>query len=219
MENQKQHFPHILFYYFRKGKNAVQAHKKLRDVYGEDALKLRQCQNSFTKFRSRDFNVKDAPRSGRPIEIDDDKRKALIDSNRRLTTREIAENLNISKSSVKNHLKRLGYIKLVNRKGVVFHHDNARPRTSLVTREKLLQLGWDVLPHPPYSPDLAPSDYHSFRSLQNALNGKTLTADEDIKSLLELFFAEKDKNFFERGIMKLPEKWQKIIKQNSQYIV
>ncbi|EZA61532.1 Histone-lysine N-methyltransferase SETMAR [Ooceraea biroi] len=110
MENQKQHFPHILFYYFRKGKNAVQAHKKLRDVYGEDALKLRQCQNSFTKFRSGDFNVKDAPRSGRPIEIDDDKIKALIDSNRRLTTREIAENLNISKSSVENHLKRLGYI-------------------------------------------------------------------------------------------------------------
>ncbi|EZA57113.1 Histone-lysine N-methyltransferase SETMAR [Ooceraea biroi] len=108
MENQKEHFPHILFYYFRKGKNAVQAHKKLRDVYGEDALKLRQCQNWFTKFRSRDFNVKDAPRSGRPIEIDDDKIKALIDSNRRLTTREIAENLNISKSSVENHSKRLG---------------------------------------------------------------------------------------------------------------
>ncbi|EZA47187.1 Histone-lysine N-methyltransferase SETMAR [Ooceraea biroi] len=222
MENQKQHFPHIAFYYFRKEKNAVQAHTKLCDVYGEDALKLRQCQNWFTKFRSGDFNVKDAPRSGRPIEIDDDKRKALIDSNRRLTTREIAENLNISKSSVENHSKRLGSLKrreLVNRKGVAFHHDNARPRTSLVTREKLLQLGWDVLPHPPYSPDLAPSDYHSFRSLQNALNGKTLTADEDIKSLLELFFAEKDKNLFERGIMKLPEKWQKIIKQNGQYIV
>ncbi|EZA49265.1 Histone-lysine N-methyltransferase SETMAR [Ooceraea biroi] len=73
---------------------------------GEDALKLRQCQNWFTKFRSGDFNVKDTPRSGRPIEIDDDKRKALIDSNRRLTTRESAENLNVLKSSVENHLKR-----------------------------------------------------------------------------------------------------------------
>ncbi|EZA53745.1 Histone-lysine N-methyltransferase SETMAR, partial [Ooceraea biroi] len=79
-------------------------------IYGEDALKLRQCQNWVTKFQSGDFNVKDAPRSGRPIEIDDDKIKALIDSNRRLTTREIAENLNISKSSVENHSKRLGYI-------------------------------------------------------------------------------------------------------------
>ena len=41
---------------------------------------------------------------------------------------------------------------LTNRKGVVFHHDDARPHTSLVTRQKLLELGWDVLPHPPYSP-------------------------------------------------------------------
>ncbi|KAG9429776.1 Ammar1 transposase [Apis mellifera carnica] len=37
---------------------------------------------------------------------------------------------------------------LTNRKGVVFYHDNVRPYTSLVTRQKLLELGWDVLPHP-----------------------------------------------------------------------
>ena len=45
---------------------------------------------------------------------------------------------------------------LMNSKGFVFHHDNARPHRSLVTRQKLLQLEWDVLPHPPYSPDLVP---------------------------------------------------------------
>ncbi|GFV25186.1 histone-lysine N-methyltransferase SETMAR [Trichonephila clavipes] len=56
---------------------------------------------------------------------------------------------------------------LNNRKGVVFHQDNARPHTSLVTRQKLLQLEWDTMPHPLYSPDLAPSDYYLFRSLQN----------------------------------------------------
>jgi len=62
---------------------------------------------------------------------------------------------------------------LANRKGVVFQ-DNARPHVSLHTRQKLVQLGWDVLPHPPYSPDLALSNYHLFRSLQNSLNGKNL---------------------------------------------
>ncbi|GFU59394.1 mariner Mos1 transposase [Trichonephila clavipes] len=51
---------------------------------------------------------------------------------------------------------------LTNQKDVVFHYDNARPHTSLVTRQKLLELGWDILPHPPYSPDLAPSDYFCF---------------------------------------------------------
>ncbi|GFW58358.1 mariner Mos1 transposase [Trichonephila clavipes] len=47
---------------------------------------------------------------------------------------------------------------LINRKGVVFHQDNARTHTSLVTRQQLLQLEWDTMPHPPYSPDLASSD-------------------------------------------------------------
>ena len=47
---------------------------------------------------------------------------------------------------------------LATRKGVIFHQDYARPHTSVVTRKKLLALGWEVMPHPPYSPDLAPSD-------------------------------------------------------------
>ena len=107
---------------------------------------------------------------------------------------------------------------LTNRKGVVFHHDNARPHTSLVTRQKLMELGWDVLPHPPYSPDLAPSDYFLFRSLQNSLNGKNFNNDDDVKSYLIQFFANKNQKFFERGIMMLPERWQKVIDQNGQYI-
>ena len=40
---------------------------------------------------------------------------------------------------------------LASRKGVIFHQDNARPHTSLVTRKKLLELGWEVMPHPPYT--------------------------------------------------------------------
>ena len=56
MENQKEHYRHILLFYFRKGKNASQAHKKLCAVYGDEALKERQCQNWFDKFRSGDIS-------------------------------------------------------------------------------------------------------------------------------------------------------------------
>ncbi|GFV42526.1 histone-lysine N-methyltransferase SETMAR [Trichonephila clavipes] len=42
----------------------------------------------------------------------------------------------------------------------------------MVTQQKLNALGWEVLGHPPYSPDIAPSDYYLFRSLQNYLTGK-----------------------------------------------
>ncbi|XP_015435240.1 PREDICTED: histone-lysine N-methyltransferase SETMAR-like [Dufourea novaeangliae] len=270
MESEKQHFRHILLFYYRK-----------------DA------------------------RSGRPVEADEDTIKALIDANWRITTREIAEKLNLSNLTVHDHLKRLGLIskldiwvphvlmernlcrrvdriitgdekwvvynnvkrkrswskkdepdqstskadihqkkvmlsvwwdfkgivffellpdnttinsevycnqldklndslkqkrpELINGKGVVFHQDNARPHTSLVTRQKLLQLGWDILPHPPYSPDLEPSDYYLFRSLQNFVDGKTFTSNEEVKNHMDQFFASKEYKFYERGIMLLPE--------------
>ena len=48
----------------------------------------------------------------------------------------------------------------------------------------LLELGWKVMPHPRYSPDLAPSDYHVFRSLQNLLNEKTFDSNEAVKNEL-----------------------------------
>ena len=61
-------------------------------------------------------------------------------------------------------------LELVSR--LIFHQDNARQNVSLMTRQKLLELGWEVLIHPPYSPGSAPSDFHLFWSLQNSLNGK-----------------------------------------------
>ena len=61
---------------------------------------------------------------------------------------------------------------LVNRKRIIFHQDNARLHVSFMTRQKLLHLGWEVPIHPPNSPDIAPLDFHLFRSLQNSLNEK-----------------------------------------------
>ena len=103
-------FCHILLYYSRKGKNAVQVRKKLYDVYGEISLIQRQCQNWFVRFRSGDFDLKDAPRSGRPTEVDDNKIETMIENNRRSKAREIAEKLNILHKCVERHLKQLGYV-------------------------------------------------------------------------------------------------------------
>ena len=51
-------------------------------MYGEDVLTEHKCQNWFAKFRSGNFNVEDAPRSGRSVEADEDTIKTLIDTNR-----------------------------------------------------------------------------------------------------------------------------------------
>ena len=65
---------------------------------GEEALKDRQCRNWFDKFRSGDFSLKDEQRSGRPNQVVDDQIKAIIESNRHVTVREIEEILKIPKS-------------------------------------------------------------------------------------------------------------------------
>jgi len=54
-------------------------------------------------------------------------------------------------------------------KGTVFLHDNARPHIAARTFETLQKLKFEVLAHPPYGPDLAPSDCHLFGPLKEAL--------------------------------------------------
>ncbi|XP_018311759.1 uncharacterized protein [Mycetomoellerius zeteki] len=89
---------------------------------------------------------------------------------------------------------------------------------SLMTRQKLRELGWEVLSHPPYSPDIAPSDYHLFLSMANALGGVKLNSIQDCEKWLSEFFASKEGGFYEGGIMKLPSRWKQIIEQNGAYL-
>ena len=58
-----------------------------------------------------------------------------------------------------------------NRRTVLLLHDNGRSHVARVVQDILLQLKWEVLPHSVLSPDIAPSEYHLFRSMQHGLAG------------------------------------------------
>ena len=104
---KKQHFWHITLYYFKKGKNATETQKKICAVYGEGAVTAEMCQKWFVKFCAGDFSLDDAPRSGRPVEVDSNHIETIIENNQCHTMWEIADILKISKSSVENHLHHL----------------------------------------------------------------------------------------------------------------
>jgi len=90
--------------------------------------------------------------------------------------------------------KRLEYA--TRHESVIFHHENSRPHVAVPVKNYLENKGWEVLPHPLYSSDLAPSDYHLFHSMQNDLSGKRFTSEQEIKNWLDSFLASKDDAFF-----------------------
>ncbi|GFW93005.1 histone-lysine N-methyltransferase SETMAR [Trichonephila clavipes] len=71
-------------------------------------------------------------------------------------------------------------------KGVRFHHDNARPHTANRTTALVERFGWEMVSHPPYSPDLAPSDFHLFPELK-----KTLRQMKRCKTRLLIFCTDR----------------------------
>ena len=77
---------------------------------------------------------------------------------------------------------------LVNRRGPLLLHDNASPHRAKITRLKILKLSWEILPHPAYSPDISPTDYHLFRSLSNHMKKKIFKNPEALDTELQSFF-------------------------------
>ena len=93
-------------------------------------------------------------------------------------------------------------------KGVLFHQDNARPHTAKKTRELIENFGWEVVPHPPYSPYLAPSDYHFFGPLKNHLRGTKFSDDEAVKEICCEWLKFQPRDFYAKGILKLVHRWE-----------
>ena len=86
---------------------------------------------------------------------------------------------------------------------VLFHQDNARVHTCVVSMTKFHELRYELLVHPPYSPDLAPSDYFLFPNLKKWLGGKGFYSNNEIISQINTYFEDLEKSYFLEGIQKL----------------
>lgn len=110
------------------------------------------------------------------------------------------------------------YPALINRKRVILQRDNAKPHTARRTQEKIKNLeAIELLPHPAYSPDLAPSDYHLFRSMAHFLRGRSFNNLGEVENGSREFFASKNKDWYCSGIKQLAHRWVQAIDSNGLY--
>jgi len=88
------------------------------------------------------------------------------------------------------------YIKL-------FLHDNAPAHRALATQKKLVYPGFQCLDLPPYSPDLAPSDYHLFPGLKKQLKGRHFSSDVEVIAAADTWLDGQPSNFFFEWLAKV----------------
>lgn len=104
------------------------------------------------------------------------------------------------------------------KKKVLFHQDNAPAHTSRVAKQKIQDLGYELLPHPPYSPDLGPSDFFLFPKLKSQLAGERFSSNDEIIAAVNGYFEERDKNYFTEGLSGLEKRWSKCIELEGDYV-
>uniref|UniRef100_A0A663LQP0 Histone-lysine N-methyltransferase SETMAR n=1 Tax=Athene cunicularia TaxID=194338 RepID=A0A663LQP0_ATHCN len=106
---------------------------------------------------------------------------------------------------------------LVNRKGSILLHNNAWPHVALSTLQRLNELGYETLPHPPYSPDLLPTNYHFFNHLDSFLCGRCFRNQGEAETAFNDFITSRSPEFYATGINMLVSRWQKCVDSNGFY--
>ncbi|XP_023217030.1 histone-lysine N-methyltransferase SETMAR-like [Centruroides sculpturatus] len=104
------------------------------------------------------------------------------------------------------------------KKKILFHQDNARVHTCAVSMAKITELKFELLPHPPYSPDLAPSDFFLFPNLKKWLGGQRFTSNEMVIAQTNAYFEDLPKSYFLDGLKKLEKRLEKCIELKGDYV-
>ena len=100
----------------------------------------------------------------------------------------------------------------------VLHHNNARPHVAKVVQDWLVNKGVRVMPHPPYSPDLAPCDFWLFPQLKKSLRGQQFCSDDEVVNTVHAFVNSVPQAEFQKTIKsKWIERMQQCIRVEGRY--
>ncbi|KAJ4433849.1 hypothetical protein ANN_16161 [Periplaneta americana] len=181
-----------------------QIYRQLKEVYGDTVMNERNVRKWCEMFNNGRTNVHDETRPDAHHFTEDLKTKV---NDRILQDRRTSlDELHIAFPDISRFLlgeivsQHLGYHKIC-----------ARPHTAASTRELLDQFGWEIFDHPPYSPDLAPSDFHLFTKLKDFLGGTRFGSDEELKKTVNTWLNELAAEEYNTGILKLVNRYDKYL--------
>ena len=103
-------------------------------------------------------------------------------------------------------------------KGILLEQDNARVHTCKIAMDAVERNGYELIPQPAYSPDLAPSEYFLFPNLKKDIRGRHFRSNEEVVVAVEEWVGDKDPGFFSSGLIALEHRWSKCIILEGNYI-
>ncbi|XP_018347274.1 PREDICTED: uncharacterized protein LOC108751537 [Trachymyrmex septentrionalis] len=186
-------------------------------AYGESTLSKKNVYKWYKLFQEGRENVNDEPRSGRPSTSKTDENvqevKEIVLKNRRITIREIADDLNISFGSCQSILTDVLGMTRVSVKFV----PKLRFKTSLLVSSFLAKNNTIVMPQPPYSPNLAPCDFFLFPKLKRPMKGRRFATIEEIKAASLEELKAIPKSAFQKCFDDWKKRWHKCIVSEGDY--
>ncbi|PNF14609.1 hypothetical protein B7P43_G12122 [Cryptotermes secundus] len=229
---------------FKLGKTAAETHQMLKQAFDDKSLGQTQTYDWYKRFKNGRISTDDDDRSGRPstgttpenvAEVRD-----LILQNRRLTIQDLCNTLGLSydgtvhkefvppgqtvnKEFYRDVLKRLREDMRRKRpekwctNDWVLHYDNARPHTAYTVQEILAKNKMAVVPHPPYSPDLAPCDFLLFHKMKIKLKGRRFDTVEEIQAEMQTVLNTLPKKDFQDAFEKWQERWDRCMRTKGDY--
>ena len=100
---------------------------------------------------------------------------------------------------------------------LVYHQDNAPAHSSQQTQATLASLGFEVLDHSPYSPDLAPCDFAMFKNLKENMQGEKYDNIEDLTNRVNSVHQEYAKDGLRHVYLKWVERHEKCVASHGKY--
>lgn len=199
----------VVKFLVKRGVSSAEIMKQLTDVYKDDCLKKTAVYEWAKRFREGRESVEDDPREGAPSTSrtaqNVDRLRVCVLGDRRVSLRMLEDELGINKETIRQMLHEdLGMRKLC-------------AKMVPKVRDFLTKNDIPTLPHPPYSPDLAPCDFHLFPQLKSYLKGNRYDGVEEVQSVTTRVLRDLSSGGFRGCFQSWIQRWRRCIELEGDY--